>query len=77
VTPRRSPHAWREPSPDVWSIEEETEETPSDNGIGDSGYVGDAIDFDKMMGIDAVAAKPKKRVRFVLPAEEDVPRSLH
>ncbi|EGS17489.1 uncharacterized protein CTHT_0068170 [Thermochaetoides thermophila DSM 1495] len=23
---RRSPHAWREPSPDVWAIEEETEE---------------------------------------------------
>lgn len=76
VTPRRSPHAWREPSPDVWSIEEETEETttttttPSDNGIGDSGYVGDAIDFDKVMGIDGAvaAAKPKKRVRFVLPA---------
>lgn len=39
---------WREPSPDVWSIEEETEEEL--RAVGK-------------------AAKPEKRVRFVLPAK--------
>ncbi|KAH6603298.1 hypothetical protein Trco_008073 [Trichoderma cornu-damae] len=49
----RENHLWREPSPDVWSIEEETEEE----------MMSDA-------GVDAKAAKPKKKVRFVLPDEE-------
>lgn len=71
VAARRSPHAWREPSPDVWSIEEETEEALNSD-IGDSVYGGDEIDFERSMVIDATAAKPKKRVRFVLPAKEDI-----
>ncbi|KAL7899041.1 hypothetical protein HDV63DRAFT_77606 [Trichoderma sp. SZMC 28014] len=46
----RENHLWREPSPDVWSIEEETEEELMSDG-----------------GVDIVAEKPKKRVRFVIP----------
>lgn len=46
----RENHLWREPSPDVWSIEEETEEELMSDG-----------------GVDIAAAKPKKRVRFMLP----------
>ncbi|KAF3066734.1 hypothetical protein CFAM422_009054 [Trichoderma lentiforme] len=49
----RDDHLWREPSPDVWSIEEETEEE----------LMSDA-------GVDTKAAKPKKKVRFVLPNKE-------
>ncbi|TFA99828.1 hypothetical protein CCMA1212_008072 [Trichoderma ghanense] len=49
----RDNHLWREPSPDVWSIEEETEEE----------LMSDA-------GVDGKAAKPKKKVRFVLPEKE-------
>ncbi|KAL6862301.1 hypothetical protein J3F83DRAFT_208788 [Trichoderma novae-zelandiae] len=49
----RDNHLWREPSPDVWSIEEETEEE----------LMSDA-------GVDVKAAKPKKKVRFVLPERE-------
>ncbi|UNI22385.1 hypothetical protein JDV02_008277 [Purpureocillium takamizusanense] len=50
---------WREPSPDVWSIEEETEEemARSEGGGGDD-------------AVKKTAAKPKKRVRFVLPDAE-------
>jgi len=64
---RRSPHAWREPSPDVWSIEEETEEELN----SDSAVEGDHnTDFgNNIRGIDIPAAKPKKRVRFALPDE--------
>lgn len=53
---RLSPRSWREPSPDVWSIEEEPE---------DSGTLKAAEDKKKK-----AEGKPKKRVRFVLPAEE-------
>ncbi|CAJ2507946.1 Uu.00g091320.m01.CDS01 [Anthostomella pinea] len=62
-------HSWREPSPDVWSIEEEPEkETMSEMGMS----VGDLQDAqeDKTQPIDIPAAKPKKIVRFILPAEE-------
>ena len=69
ATLRRSPHAWREPSPDVWSIEEETEEELNSE-MGDSVMEGDGSEFSKIKGIDIPAAKPKKRVRFVLPDEE-------
>ncbi|CAG9942191.1 unnamed protein product [Clonostachys rosea f. rosea IK726] len=52
----RNARVWREPSPDVWSIEEETEEElQNENSI----HIGD--------GLDTQAAKPKKRVRFLLP----------
>lgn len=61
---RLSPHAWREPSPDVWAIEEETEEEvmsemEEEGGKGEGAVV-----------VDIPAAKPKKRVRFVLPVVE-------
>jgi hypothetical protein len=55
VRSRPTAHLWREPSPDVWSIEEETEEEMSDA---------------RQKAVDQKAAKPKKRVRFVLPFEE-------
>ncbi|KAF9870807.1 hypothetical protein CkaCkLH20_11706 [Colletotrichum karsti] len=65
----RQHHVWREPSPDVWSIEEETEEELLSE-IGSSiGAVSD-MEEDGNMGKDVEAAKPKKKVRFLLPAEE-------
>ncbi|KAM3548510.1 hypothetical protein MY1884_009152 [Beauveria asiatica] len=62
----RPGHLWREPSADVWSIEEETAEelTMSETrGRGVAKREG---------GPDSEAAKTKpiKRVRFVLPGEE-------
>ncbi|KAI0201024.1 hypothetical protein F4808DRAFT_136687 [Astrocystis sublimbata] len=61
-------HSWREPSPDVWSIDEEPEkETMSEMGLS----VEDLdIDSDKTKPIDIPAAKPRKKVRFLLPAKE-------
>jgi len=74
LTPRRSPHAWRSPSPDVWSIEEETEEAlrsdMEDSGIIEDGRTASAGVVHKSKVIDIPAAKPKKRVRFVLPVPE-------
>jgi hypothetical protein len=64
---RLSPHAWREPSPDVWSIEEETEEDVVNSEVGDS-----AMSEGRTLAIEIPAAKPKKRVRFVLPVQEIV-----
>ncbi|PNY29838.1 Uncharacterized protein TCAP_00248 [Tolypocladium capitatum] len=52
---------WREPSPDVWSIEEETEEDV---------MMSEGSDAVKQAGVQSMAAKPKKRVRFLLPAKE-------
>lgn len=61
---RLSPHAWREPSPDVWAIEEEPEaELHSEVGDG-----GSFLENAGVGPVDIPAAKPKKRVRFVLPA---------
>lgn len=69
---RVSPHAWRVPSPDVWSIEEETEEELHCEWFG--GYMSDASGEERHTGgpkpIDIKAAKPKKKVRFVLPAQD-------
>lgn len=58
----RPSHLWREPSPDVWSIEEEPEEELENA----------TRNMDKKNGSDVEqkAAKPKKRVRFVLPDAE-------
>ncbi|KAK3685649.1 hypothetical protein B0T22DRAFT_482602 [Podospora appendiculata] len=66
---RRSPHSWREPSPDVWSIEEEMEDDVDEGMQGNDSEGGEP---GRVMGTRAIkirAAKPKKRVRFVLPAE--------
>jgi len=66
---RRSPHAWREPSPDVWSIEEEPERELL-HSEGESAMESDHnTGFAKSKVVDIPAAKPKKRVRFVLPDE--------
>ncbi|EJP69989.1 uncharacterized protein BBA_00858 [Beauveria bassiana ARSEF 2860] len=62
----RPGHLWREPSADVWSIEEETAEelTMSETrGRGVARREGGR-------GSEAAEAKPIKRVRFVLPGEE-------
>lgn len=64
---RLSPHAWREPSPDVWSIEEEAEE----EAISEAEESGVIEGGAKTGALDIPAAKPKKKVRFVLPALED------
>lgn len=58
-------HLWREPSPDVWSIEEETEE-----------QIQSTKDEDKALEVKQELPrprpnKPKKKVRFILPARED------
>ncbi|KAM7201860.1 hypothetical protein V8F33_003136 [Rhypophila sp. PSN 637] len=67
---RRSPHAWRQPSPDVYSIMEETQDAiESEIGAEDvSGYKNNNNDDRaKARAIEIPAAKPGKRVRFVLP----------
>ena len=63
-------HSWREPSPDVWSIDEEPEkETRSEMGLSTED-LDDAAEK-KTQPIDIPAAKPrKKKVRFVLPVTE-------
>lgn len=66
---RLSPHAWREPSPDVWAIEEETQEELNSE-LGDSVVEdGDAGRAVKARAVDIPAARPKKKVRFVLPVD--------
>ncbi|KAH6626801.1 hypothetical protein B0J18DRAFT_425689, partial [Chaetomium sp. MPI-SDFR-AT-0129] len=65
---RLSPHAWHEPSPDVWAIEEEPEaEVLSE--MEDSYYTEDGIGS---RAVDIPAAKPKKKVRFVLPTADEL-----
>lgn len=91
---RRSPHSWRQPSPDVWSIEEETQDA-IENEIGGSeresrsrtslsrppptassvivapgdpeSATSRIITRARARAIEIPAAKPTKRVRFVLP----------
>jgi len=65
-------HLWREPSPDVWSIEEETEEElMSDLGssVAARSDIGDE-NKDDNRGFETVAAKPVKKVRFLLPVKD-------
>ncbi|OLN97505.1 hypothetical protein CCHL11_01292 [Colletotrichum chlorophyti] len=67
----RQHHVWREPSPDVWSIEEETEDEILSEMGGSINAGSDVEDAAKaIMGKDIEAAKPKKKVRFLLPATE-------
>jgi hypothetical protein len=61
-------HSWREPSPDVWSIDEEPEkETRSEMGLSLENL---GARQEKTQPIDIPAAKPRKKVRFVLPVQE-------
>ena len=67
----RPTHLWREPSPDVWSIEEETEEEMmSEKGASVEVDGKEAKNQDTEKEKRRKAAKPKKMVRFVLPAKE-------
>lgn len=68
-SPRSRPaHLWRQPSPDVWSIEEETEEEMSEVAVEvKAGILKGGND----KGLDGKAAKPLKKVRFVLPGDEE------
>ncbi|KAK4100104.1 hypothetical protein N658DRAFT_487061 [Parathielavia hyrcaniae] len=73
-TPARlSPHAWREPSPDVWSIEEQPEEELQYTEMVESGLAAEGPGGGgKTRAVDIPAAKPKKKkVRFVLPLAEE------
>ena len=69
---RHSPHTWREPSPDVWAIQEETEEELM--SVSQMAMITSQEMSEGVAGIDVdQAAKPepimkeKKKVRFVLP----------
>ncbi|KAI1827856.1 hypothetical protein F4861DRAFT_292165 [Xylaria intraflava] len=65
----RRRHSWREPSPDVWSIEEEPEkETMSEMGLSIED-LDDGMEK-KTRPIDIPATKLRKKVRFVLPVKE-------
>ncbi|KAI1100166.1 hypothetical protein F4804DRAFT_55264 [Jackrogersella minutella] len=62
-------HSWREPSPDVYSIDEEPEkETMSEMGLSVEDLTDDQDG--KTHPIDIPAAKLRKRVRFVLPVRD-------
>jgi hypothetical protein len=63
--PPRARRLWREPSPDVWSIEEETEE---DLIMGES--TSTPAFAQNNHSVQGEAAKPKKKVRFLLPPRE-------
>ncbi|KAJ9142707.1 hypothetical protein NKR23_g6992 [Pleurostoma richardsiae] len=64
---RTTMRAWREPSPDVWSIEEEEEEhhqqEEEDLVESEGGELGKTVE----------TARAKKKVRFVLPVMEVIP----
>ncbi|KXH29954.1 hypothetical protein CNYM01_11902 [Colletotrichum nymphaeae SA-01] len=74
----RPQHVWREPSPDVWSIEEETEEELLSEMGSSVGAVSDMEDDEREEDAaacpaksgDVQAAKAKKKVRFLLPSLE-------
>lgn len=59
---RLSPRAWREPSPDVWSIEEEPEEDLMSEVV-------DEVVYSTTTG----GGKSRKKVRFLLPVTEVIP----
>jgi hypothetical protein len=65
--PKSPLHSWREPSPDVWSIQEETDEALN---ADKAGYKPSSVgDGQRARPIDIPAAKPKKTVRFNLTPE--------
>ncbi|KAF4975366.1 hypothetical protein FZEAL_7837 [Fusarium zealandicum] len=73
-TRQRPGQLWREPSPDVWSIEEETEEelmTDVGSSVASQSDIGDDDDNVEEKPKVKKASKPKKKVRFMLPAKEE------
>lgn len=69
--PPRARRLWREPSPDVWSISEETEEELLTQQVTTTTQSPIKSAFaEQKQGLNARAAKPKKQVRFLLPAKE-------
>ncbi|KAH7309487.1 hypothetical protein B0I35DRAFT_412411 [Stachybotrys elegans] len=62
----RPNHLWREPSPDVWSIEEETEEELISE-MGGSMIKSDAGEGNEIVTEVTKGDKSEKKVRFVLP----------
>lgn len=77
IVRRRSPRSWRVPSPDVFSIEEETEEELS-AGVAVAAAATDSParrhhynhHYERHLQVEAAKPPKKKRVRFVLPGEE-------
>ncbi|KAG9497717.1 hypothetical protein J7337_010588 [Fusarium musae] len=68
---RRPGQLWREPSPDVWSIEEETEEEMMSEVGSSVGAQSDTSDDEaESKRRKGKKAKSNKKVRFVLPAQE-------
>ncbi|KAJ4389650.1 hypothetical protein N0V93_007122 [Gnomoniopsis smithogilvyi] len=61
---RLSPRAWREPSPDVWSIEEEDEAEISDMDLNTHAQQTKSMRKERGKG---------KRVRFALHVREEIP----
>lgn len=70
ATRSRPNHLWREPSPDVWSIEEETEEELMSEMGNSVAAASDLGEGKKGNRLDGKTAKSLKRVRFLLPARE-------
>lgn len=66
---RLSPRAWREPSPDVWSIEEEEEEDDDDEEDMD---VVDSLRDHYHQAVARKDGKSQKRVRFAWPVREEI-----
>lgn len=63
-------HSYCEPSPNVWSIEEEPEkETLSERGLSTEDLEA-YFQEQKTPPMDIPASKPKKRVRFLLPGRD-------
>ncbi|CAK7205066.1 hypothetical protein SEUCBS139899_007831 [Sporothrix eucalyptigena] len=80
IVRRRSPRSWRVPSPEVFSIEEETEEELS-MGVAASDRPGRSRSKsyqhyhhhhypERNLQVEAAKPQKKKQVRFVLPGEE-------
>ncbi|KAL8398669.1 hypothetical protein RB596_005994 [Gaeumannomyces avenae] len=72
AVPRRrlSPRSWRQPSPDVWSIDEEPEREACEQQAAIAAAAAAADKKGGGPGAVDRSAKAKKRVRFVLPAKE-------
>lgn len=68
LSPRLSPRAWREPSPDVWSIEEDPEAEMMSE-FGEASLEVDTLGH-KTEVMTPGGDKASKKVRFALPVTE-------